>query len=69
MTSTAYWRGGRGPSVVPGKPDESWIIKAVHHTDPKLKMPPDEKISDEEIEILTQWIVEGAYWLSIAVKN
>src|SRR6202140_4611473 len=31
--------GKSGPSVVPGKPSESLLIKAVSQTDAKLKMP------------------------------
>ena len=31
--------GGRGAAVVPGDPDQSWLIRAVRQSDPALKMP------------------------------
>src|ERR1700741_4696788 len=31
--------GKRGPAIVPGDPDASWMIKAVRHSDENLKMP------------------------------
>ncbi len=37
--------GGRGTAIVPGKPEDSLLIKAVRHEDPDLKMPPDEKLT------------------------
>ncbi len=54
--------GGRGAGVVPGKPDESLIIKAVLKTDEKLQMPPDSKLTNEEIADLRTWIESGAAW-------
>ncbi|MFO0979458.1 MAG: DUF1549 domain-containing protein [Planctomycetaceae bacterium] len=54
--------GGRGPAIVEGQPNESLLIRAVSHADPKLQMPPDSKISDEEIDVLKQWIADGAWW-------
>src|SRR5437660_11698426 len=33
--------GDRGPAVVPGDPGASWLLKAVFHVDPDLKMPPE----------------------------
>src|SRR5688572_11993298 len=32
--------GDRGPSVVPGKPDESILLSAISHRDSDLQMPP-----------------------------
>src|SRR3954453_7082718 len=34
--------GDSGPALVPGKPDESLMIKAVHRVDPDFVMPPKE---------------------------
>ncbi|QDU50910.1 PSD1 and planctomycete cytochrome C domain-containing protein [Gimesia panareensis] len=51
--------GSRGPAIVPGQPEQSLLIKAVQHTDPNLKMP-DEKLSDQQIAILTKWVQQGA---------
>src|SRR5713226_5423923 len=32
--------GEHGPAIVPGKPEESLLLRAVSHTDPDLQMPP-----------------------------
>ena len=59
---TSPFKGGDSvPAVVPGKPGESLIIKAVRH-DGELKMPPDKKLADREIAALVQWIERGAPW-------
>lgn len=52
--------GGRGPAIVPGKPEDSLLIKAVRHEDPDLHMPPDEKLTAADIELLSEWIRHGA---------
>jgi hypothetical protein len=61
--------GGRGPAVVPGKPNESLLIKAIQQTDATLKMPPGKKLADGEIATLAQWIAMGAPWPSNASPN
>jgi hypothetical protein len=53
--------GDRGPAVVPGKPDESLLIKAVNHLD-DLEMPPKKHLPREQITDLTLWIKSGAAW-------
>lgn len=58
--------GGRGVALVIGKPEESLLIKAVGHND-KLKMPPDNRLTDEQIEILSQWIKDGAVWPALEI--
>ena len=57
-------RGGKsGPGVVPGKPAESLLIKAVSQTDTRLKMPVGSpKLKDEEIADLSHWVKMGAPW-------
>jgi mono/diheme cytochrome c family protein len=53
--------GDTGPAVVPGKPEESLLIKAVRYTDRDLQMPPKgKKLSDEQIAALTEWVRLGA---------
>ncbi|HEV3384067.1 MAG TPA: DUF1549 domain-containing protein, partial [Gemmata sp.] len=53
--------GDNGPAIVSGKPDESLLIKAVrYHEEPR--MPPKGKLSDRQIEILEQWVKQGASW-------
>ena len=54
--------GDSGPVVVPGKPAESLLIKAIEYTG-KLKMPPSSgKLPAKEIELLTRWVKQGAVW-------
>src|SRR4051812_13864377 len=47
----ALLKGGEhGPSIVPGNPSSSLLIKAVRYTDPDLQMPPkDKKLSEIQI--------------------
>jgi hypothetical protein len=52
--------GDSGPALVPGKPEESLMIKAVSWSDPDLQMPPKNKLSDSEISALTEWVKMGA---------
>jgi hypothetical protein len=60
----AILEGGKsGPAVIPGKPSESLLIRAVRHADEKLKMPmAGEKLSPAEVEDLAHWIQSGASW-------
>jgi hypothetical protein len=64
LDSKAGWiRGGdRGPAIIPGKPDESPLVRAVRHTDDDLAMPPHPaaKLSDGELTDLTDWVRRGA---------
>jgi hypothetical protein len=52
--------GDGGPAIVPGKPADSLLIKAVRHTSPKLKMPRDGKLPPDAILDLERWIAIGA---------
>ncbi len=56
-------RGGhRGPSVVPGHPDQSLLVQAVRRVDEEWAMPPDEPLSASEVAILERWVALGAPW-------
>ncbi|MEM6777985.1 MAG: PSD1 and planctomycete cytochrome C domain-containing protein [Planctomycetota bacterium] len=58
-------RGGDSglSAVVPGQPEKSYLIEVVKHLVPDVQMPPDEdRIPDEEIELLERWIQQGAIW-------
>jgi mono/diheme cytochrome c family protein len=53
--------GDTGPALVPGKPEESLLIKAVRYGDPDLQMPPKgRKLTDGQIEDLVTWVKMGA---------
>lgn len=54
--------GDNGPTVVPGKPDESLLILAVRHTDENLKMPENGKLTDAQIAALVRWVERGAIY-------
>jgi len=60
-TRDATRRGGKsGPAVVPSDLDSSLLIRAVRYHDVDFQMPPDGKISDEEIRTLEKWVSMGA---------
>jgi mono/diheme cytochrome c family protein len=48
--------GDRGPAVVPGEPQNSLLVKAVHYEDADLKMPPRGKLADTDIAAIEAWI-------------
>jgi len=51
------------PSIVPFHPEKSPFIARLHSTDPEEKMPyRKEGLNKQEIELLTQWVKEGAKW-------
>ena len=55
--------GATGPSIIPGKPDDSLLIQAIRYTDEDLQMPPKDhggKLSDQQIADLTEWVRRGA---------
>ena len=53
--------GDTGPALVPGKPDDSLMIKAISYTDDDLQMPPKgHKLGDDEIADLIEWVRRGA---------
>jgi len=61
---TALLKGGEhGPAIVMENPQASLMIAAVERTG-ELKMPPDDRapLTIAEIQILKQWIQDGAYW-------
>ncbi|MEM1062463.1 MAG: DUF1549 domain-containing protein, partial [Planctomycetota bacterium] len=49
------------PAVVPGHPEQSYLLEVITHSDPGMEMPPDsEKIPADQIELIRRWIAEGA---------
>ena len=56
----AVLKGGEhGPAVVPGKPEQSLLIRAVEQQG-DLKMPPTGRLTDREIAVLKRWVTLGA---------
>jgi len=62
LDSRAAWSkgGDSGPAIVPGKVDESLLIKAVRYRDKDLQMPPKMALAPQDVEILTEWVRQGA---------
>jgi len=57
-----WQRGGdSGPTVVPGKPGESLLVRAVRWEIDAPKMPPGERLDPAEVAILEKWIAGGAF--------
>jgi len=61
-TRTAIRKGGdRGPAVVPGDQQASWLLTAMLHADIDLKMPPKrERLPEAVIADFKKWIEMGA---------
>lgn len=62
LDSKAAWEAGGtlGPTIVPGDPDASLLVRALEYDDPELQMPPDGKLPAETIQKVRRWIAEGA---------
>ncbi|MDZ4687303.1 MAG: DUF1553 domain-containing protein [Planctomycetaceae bacterium] len=57
-------RDGR-PAVIPGRPEESELLRRVTAHDPEDRMPPastGKTLTAAQIELLRQWIADGARW-------
>ncbi len=59
--------GARGAAIVPGDPAGSLLMQAVRHDHTELKMPPQGKLSGQEVSDLAAWIKAGAVWPEAAV--
>lgn len=73
-TRESILRGGKsGPAIVPGKPDESLLLKRIHAGE----MPPPRRIVEvsikppeaDEINRLAEWIAAGARAASVAESD
>jgi hypothetical protein len=57
----AILRGGDlGPAVSLGTPAESLLLRAIRYDE--LEMPPEGKLPDREIAVLTRWVEAGLPW-------
>ncbi|MCS7046820.1 MAG: hypothetical protein NZO58_10730, partial [Gemmataceae bacterium] len=52
--------GDSGPALVPRKPQESLLLKALRYDNPELRMPPKGKLPDHVIADFAKWIEMGA---------
>ncbi|MBP6824270.1 MAG: DUF1549 domain-containing protein [Acidobacteria bacterium] len=57
---------GRGrKAIVPGDVEKSLLVQRITHSDEAMRMPPVDsgrKLTAAEIELLTEWIRQGARW-------
>jgi hypothetical protein len=62
----AMLRGGdSGAALIPGKPEESLLLKVIRHEVADLEMPPAEagsKLSESTVEDFAVWVKNGAAW-------
>ena len=57
----ARWKGESGRvAVVPGKPDESNLYRAITYLDSELVMPPKSRLAKSVVEDFKRWIEMGA---------
>ncbi len=64
--------GDTGPALIPGQPEKSAMIEAIHYQNDEFKMPPKNnggKMPDAEIAILEKWIRLGAPWPEDSANN
>ncbi|MCI0540341.1 MAG: PSD1 and planctomycete cytochrome C domain-containing protein, partial [Verrucomicrobiales bacterium] len=62
-------KGGKSgdPAIIPGKPDESELIKRIMTSDEDDLMPPPKskkKLTATQMDLLKRWVAEGAAWPS-----
>src|SRR5947207_250783 len=54
--------GDTGPAVVPGRPEQSLLVTAVHGTRPDLQMPPKGKLRPAQVAVFEKWVRDGAVY-------
>ncbi len=62
-TREGLLKGGESemPAVVPGKPDESYLLDQITPTDGSAEMPKEkDPLTEDQINKIRQWIVDGA---------
>jgi mono/diheme cytochrome c family protein len=52
--------GESGPAIAKGKPEESLLVEAIKYE--SFEMPPDGRLSEEEILRMQAWVADGAVW-------
>ena len=62
LKSLVFSGGDSGSPIKKGDAKNSLMIKAVERLDEDFQMPPKTALSDENVQILKQWINTGAFW-------
>ncbi|MEZ0265275.1 MAG: DUF1553 domain-containing protein [Phycisphaerae bacterium] len=61
-TKEGWVKGGdTGQAIIPGEPEKSLLVQAIKHAKQDLEMPPDSRLPEAEIAILTEWVKRGAH--------
>lgn len=62
LDSRAGWQtgGDSGPAIVPGKPEESFVLLAINRSGEMSEMPPTSHLSSRVISDFEKWITDGA---------
>lgn len=62
-------RGGTIPVIAPGNSAASWLHLVTVEGNRKQRMPPDGTMSAEEIQVIKNWIDQGAKWPDAAAGD
>lgn len=60
--------GSRGPSLVPGKAEESKLYRLAAKLE-EPHMPPNQPLTDAQLKVLKDWIDSGAEWKPVEVST
>ena len=62
--------GETGPAIVPGKPEESLLIKAIQRQADVSAMPPekDKALRADQVAAFVEWVKAGAVWPAKTAK-
>jgi hypothetical protein len=62
LDSRAAWQvgGESGPAIIPGKPDDSLLFKAIRRSGETPEMPPKTHLPPQVISDFRKWIADGA---------
>lgn len=58
---TALAGGDSGPAIVPGEPDQGFLIDAINYGE-VYQMPPTGKLPEADIALIKTWVRQGAVW-------
>ncbi|MDX1944052.1 MAG: PSD1 and planctomycete cytochrome C domain-containing protein [Pirellulaceae bacterium] len=61
--------GDSGPAAIPGEPEKSLLIAAIHFADDGPQMPPKGKLDGDKIAALTRWVKLGLPWPQAAPER
>ncbi len=62
-TREGFIKGGTSGELMDGTESEfSLLFQRIISTDDDARMPPDARLSDEDISAIEKWVVDGSYW-------